>query len=141
MGASTAPREVSLGLRRISLPLVFCFLLASAGTALAQQREISSEKRPQIEAAVSRFMADTHVPGLSVGVVENGKFEWARGFGLADIENNVPASERTLFRLASISKSLTATAAMQLQERGQLDLDAPVQKYCPAFPKKSGTIT
>jgi serine beta-lactamase-like protein LACTB len=86
-------------------------------------------------------MADTHVPGLSVGVVENGEYEWASGFGVADAENNVPASEHTLFRLASISKSLTATAAMELQERGKLDLDAPVQKYCPAFPQKQGTIT
>jgi CubicO group peptidase (beta-lactamase class C family) len=74
-------------------------------------------------------------------VVENGGYEWASGFGLADAENNAPASEHTLFRLASISKPLTATAAMQLWERGQLDLDAPVQKYCPAFPQKSGPIS
>jgi serine beta-lactamase-like protein LACTB, mitochondrial len=62
-------------------------------------------------------------------------------FGFADAENNAPASEHTLFRLASISKSLTATAAMQLWERGQLDLDAPVQKYCPSFPQKASPIT
>jgi CubicO group peptidase (beta-lactamase class C family) len=74
-------------------------------------------------------------------VVENGQYEWGTGFGLADLENNVPASEHTLFRLASISKSLTATAAMQLWERGQLDLDAPIQKYCPAFPQKPWPLT
>lgn len=102
----------------------------------AQESKLSPEKRSQIEAAVSLFMASTHVPGVSVAVVENGEYEWARGFGLADAENNVPASEHTLFRLGSISKSLTATAAMELWERGQLDLDAPVQKYCPAFPQK-----
>ena len=141
MVAGTAPREFRVGIRLIALPLVFVLLLALAGTAPAQQHEISSEKRAQIEAAVSKFMANTHVPGLSVGVVENGEYEWASGFGLADAENNVPASEHTLFRLASISKSLTATAALELQERGQLDLDAPVQKYCPAFPQKSGVIT
>jgi len=60
---------------------------------------------------------------------------------LADVENNSPANEHTLFRLASISKSLTATAAMQLWEGGQLDLDAPVQKYCPAFPQKPWPIS
>src|SRR5450631_3571184 len=141
MVAGTAPREFRVGIRLIALPLVFVLLLALAGTAPAQQHEISSEKRAQIEAAVSKFMANTHVPGLSVGVVENGEYEWASGFGLADAENNVPASEHTLFRLASISKSLTATAALELQERGQLDLDAPVQKYCPAFPQKQSPIT
>jgi len=107
----------------------------------AQEHQLSAEKRTRIEAAVSKFMASTHVPGVSLAVVENGDYEWASGFGLADVENNAPASEHTLFRLASISKSLTATAAMQLWERGQLDLDAPVQKYCPAFPQKPWPMT
>ncbi len=107
----------------------------------AQESKLSPEKRTQIEAAVSKFMASTHVPGVSVAVVENGAYEWADGFGFADFENNSPASEHTLFRLASISKSLTAVAAMQLWERGQLDLDAPVQKYCPAFPQKPWPIS
>lgn len=60
---------------------------------------------------------------------------------MADLENNVPATSETLYRLASISKPLTATAAMQLWERGKLDLDAPVQKYCPSFPQKDTPIT
>lgn len=86
-------------------------------------------------------MASTHVPGLSVAVVENGQYEWAAGFGFADLENNAPASEHTLFRLGSISKPLTAVGAMELWERGKLDLDAPVQKYCPAFPEKQKPIS
>ena len=107
----------------------------------AQDQTFSPEKRSQIEAVVSRFMASTHVPGLSVAVVEDGKYEWAAGFGFADLENNVPASEHTLFRLGSISKPLTAVGAMELWERGKLDLDAPVQKYCLSFPQKSAPIT
>ena len=105
------------------------------------QDALSPEKRSQIEAAVSRFMASTHVPGLSVAVVEDGKYEWAAGFGFADLENNVPASEHTLFRLASISKSLTAVGTMELWESGKLELDSPVQKYCPSFPQKPAPIT
>ncbi len=123
--------------------LVLAVLLCGAFAAFseAQEHQLAPDKRSQIEAAVSRFMASTHVPGVSVAVVENGEYEWGGGFGLADVENNAPASEHTLFRLASISKSLTATAAMQLWERGQLDLDARVQKYCPAFPRKPWPIT
>jgi serine beta-lactamase-like protein LACTB, mitochondrial len=120
------------------LPLILALLVA---TSPAQKTELAPAKRTQIEAAVIKYMATTHVPGLSIAVVENGEYEWAAGFGLADVENNAPASEHTLFRLASISKSLTATAAMQLVERGQLDLDAPVQKYCPAFPPKQSPMT
>jgi serine beta-lactamase-like protein LACTB len=120
------------------LPLILALLVA---TSPAQKTELAPAKRTQIEAAVIKYMATTHVPGLSIAVVENGEYEWAAGFGLADVENKAPASEHTLFRLASISKSLTATAAMQLVERGQLDLDAPVQKYCPAFPPKQSPMT
>jgi serine beta-lactamase-like protein LACTB, mitochondrial len=123
-----------------------CFRLAIlivlwSGLCEAQNGRLSSGKLAKIDAAISTFMASTHVPGLSVAVVENGDYEWAAGFGFADLENNVPASEHTLFRLASISKSLTATAAMQLWDRGQLDLDAPVQKYCPSFPQKPWPIS
>jgi serine beta-lactamase-like protein LACTB len=116
-------------------------LISGAGVCAAQQPQLAADKRTQIETAVAKMMSSTHVPGVSVALVENGRYEWASGFGFADLENNVPASEHTLFRLASISKSLTATGAMQLWERGQLDLDAPVQKYCPAFPKKEAAIT
>jgi CubicO group peptidase (beta-lactamase class C family) len=124
---------------RLLLATVFCAVFICASPA--QEGKLSPEKRTQMEAAVANFMASTHVPGLSVAVIENGEYEWGSGFGLADAENNAPASEHTLFRLGSISKSLTATAAMELWERGQLDLDAPVQKYCPAFPQKQWPIT
>jgi serine beta-lactamase-like protein LACTB, mitochondrial len=118
-----------------------CSLLSVYATAQETQPKLSPEKQSQIESAVSKFMASTHVPGVSVAIVENGAFEWAQGFGFADLENNAPASEHTLYRLGSISKSLTATAAMELVERGKLDLDVPVQKYCPVFPQKPWPIT
>jgi CubicO group peptidase (beta-lactamase class C family) len=94
-----------------------------------------------MEAAISRFMAASSTPGVSVAVVENGAETWAAGFGTADLEELVPATSHTLYRLASISKPLTATAAMLLWQQGKLDLDAPVQKYCPAFPEKDTPIT
>jgi serine beta-lactamase-like protein LACTB len=130
------------------LSAVFCFVLASAvlsggfaSFSSAQEVKPSQEKRTRIEGAVSKFMAETHAPGLSIAVVENGEYEWGAGFGFADLENNVPASEHTLYRLGSISKTVTSIGALELVERGQLDLDAPVQKYCPAFPQKQKPIT
>jgi len=122
-------------------PCLFALIIICSAASPAQEPQLSAAKRTQIDAAVSKFMASTHVPGVSVAVVEGGRLEWAAGFGFADLENNVPATEQTLFRLGSISKPLTAVGAMELVEGGQLDLDAPVQKYCPAFPQKSGTIT
>jgi serine beta-lactamase-like protein LACTB, mitochondrial len=137
-------RNQSARLRRshwIHLAILVALCSAVVVRCLAQDSKLSPGKRAQIDAHVSKFMASTHVPGLAIAIVENGEYEWAQGFGFADLENNVPASEHTLFRLASISKPLTAAAAMQLWERGRLDLDAPVQKYCPAFPEKPWRVS
>jgi serine beta-lactamase-like protein LACTB len=131
----------SAGLRPHWIHLAFLAAIVVAAPSLAQDSKLAPAKRAQIEAAVNKFMASTHVPGVSVAIVENGEYEWAQGFGFADLENNVPASEHTLYRLGSISKPLTATAAMELWERGKLDLDVPVQKYCPAFPEKPWPIS
>ena len=120
--------------------LVGILIVFVACDAVAEDAKFSPEKRAQIEAAVSKFMAAKHIPGVSVAVVENGQFVWSSGFGMADLENFVPATSSTLYRLASISKPLTAVAAMQLYESGKLDLDAPVQKYCRAFPQKDTPI-
>jgi len=116
-------------------------LLTATSMVFAEDAKLSSDKQAQIESAIAKFMSANSVPGVSVAVVENGENEWSQGYGMSDLENFVPATSRTLYRLASISKPLTATAAMQLWERGKLDLDAPVQKYCPAFPQKEWPIT
>src|SRR5215471_19480100 len=108
---------------------------------LFAQLPVPIEKLNQIRYAVNRFMANNDIPGASVAIVEDGEYEWAGGFGMADVENFSPATAQTLYRLGSISKPITATAAMQLWERGKLDLDAPAQKYCPEFPQKESPIT
>jgi serine beta-lactamase-like protein LACTB, mitochondrial len=127
-----------------SLAIVFAFL-ASAGSISAQQAApataLSAEKRKNIQAAANEFLKTSATPGVAVAMVLDGKTVWAQGFGKADLENSAPATPETLFRLASVSKPLTATAILQLVERGKLDLDAEVQTYCPAFPKKEWPIT
>jgi serine beta-lactamase-like protein LACTB, mitochondrial len=116
-------------------------LLATALTAFGQDAKLAAEKRTAIEQVITKFMAAHQVPAVSAAVVENGEYAWSAGFGMADLEQFVPATSQTLYRLASVSKQMTAVAAMQLSEQGKLDLDAPVQKYCPAFPEKGGVIT
>lgn len=83
------------------------------------------------------------VPGLAVAVAFEGKVVWSEGFGYADLEAKRPMSASTTrFRIASVSKTLTAAGLMRLVERGLVDLDAPVQQYVPDFPvKKEGVIT
>ena len=127
------------------LPLSFLLLAllpaASLIPVVAQENSFAAQKRAQIEKAVSAFMTANSIPGVSVAIVQNGQPVWSTGFGMSDLEDSAPATSSTLYRLGSISKPITAVAILQLYERGKLDLDAPVQKYCPAFPQKDAPIT
>ncbi|HEY2942927.1 MAG TPA: serine hydrolase domain-containing protein [Vicinamibacteria bacterium] len=123
--------------------------LAVFGLALWAVRAAAQPDRPglpagaqqAIEQAITAEMARDHIPGLSIAIAVDGMVRWVNGYGLADLENSVPARASTVYRLASVSKPITATAVMQLAEAGKLDLDAPIQRYAPTFPQKPWPIT
>jgi CubicO group peptidase (beta-lactamase class C family) len=116
--------------------------LAFAVSATVWAQGLPPEKVAAIEKLVTAQMSRDSIPAVTVAVATDGEMRWSQGFGLADMENFVPAKATTVYRLGSISKPITAVAAMQLWEAGKLDLDAPVQKYVPSFPEKpEGTIT
>ena len=94
----------------------------------------------KIDASVAKVREARKIPGLSVAIYD-GRNLWSKGYGLADVENDIPATTKTVYRLASVSKPITAVAAMKLVEAGKLDLDAPVQKYVPSFPEKQWPVT
>lgn len=77
------------------------------------------------------------LPAVSIALVADGKIVWSRGFGLADPAKNVPATAETVYRVGSVSKLFTDLALMQLVEKGEVDLDAPVRKYLPDFAPKN----
>lgn len=97
-----------------------------------------------IDQYVESEMQATGVPGLALGIVRGDQIVHLRGFGDAD-ESGRPVTPETPFIMASVGKSFTALAVMQLVEAGQLDLDAPVQRYLPWFrvadPNASARIT
>lgn len=126
-------------MQRLAVAVLLMIGAALPPPACAQS--LDKTRIDAIERAVTGFMTAHHVPGLSIAVVVDGKPAWSAGYGLADLENRVPAKASTAYRSASIGKSMTATAAMQLVERGQLDLDADIRRYCPAFPAKPWPIT
>ncbi len=127
-------------LRSRLVPVLLALLLA-AGSAGAQNGATAARF-----AGADRIAAEARTalgsPGLSVAVVVDDTLAWSAGYGLADVENDVPARGDSVYRIASISKTMAATAVMQLVERGQVALDDPIQKYVPAFPRKGEqTIT
>jgi CubicO group peptidase (beta-lactamase class C family) len=87
------------------------------------------QMRARVEGILNRHAA----VGLAVGVVRNGSLEFFHGHGAADIASNTPITQDTVFRIASITKTFTAIAVMQLREQGLVDLDAPASGYLRAY--------
>jgi CubicO group peptidase (beta-lactamase class C family) len=78
---------------------------------------------------IHRQMTATNAPSIAVAVARDGKILWEEGFGWADRERRIAASEHTLYSLASISKPITATGLMTLVQAGKIDLDRPLNDY------------
>ncbi|HEX6749397.1 MAG TPA: serine hydrolase domain-containing protein [Longimicrobium sp.] len=89
----------------------------------------------QIDALVARYLRQTYVPGVSIAVIRGGRDTLAyRGYGRANLEHDVPATELTVYPIVSITKGFTAAAVMQLVDEKRLALDDPVGRYLPALP-------
>ena len=76
---------------------------------------------------ITHDMQDQHLTGLSIALVNDQTLTWTQGFGWADQAAGIPASSQTVYRVGSITKLFTVTAALQFAERGQHKLDAPSQ--------------
>ena len=72
---------------------------------------------------LSKYIENKKVPSISAGVLKDGKIQWLGVKGIADIEDNDPVNIHSLFRIASITKPITAVAVLQLWEKGLIDLD------------------
>ena len=90
---------------------------------------------------IRAIMDEAGIPGASIAVSVGDEIVWAEGFGWADLELGVPVTTLTKFRIGSVSKTMTASGLGLLMERGQIDLDAPVQTYVTDFPEKRWPIT
>jgi len=88
------------------------------------------------EKIVERLMKMAHMSAISAAIVKNNELVWAKGFGLYNREKNKAANENTIYLVASISKTFTATAIMQLYEKGLLNIDDDINKYLP-FPLRN----
>lgn len=90
-----------------------------------------------IEAQLEKY----NIPGLALAVVREGKVTKAKGYGLADVELNAPATERSVFQWASVTKQFTATAIMLLAQDGKLKLDDPVSRHYANAPSAWSGVT
>lgn len=119
------------------LALWLCGALAACSTTPPAPQPVPrgdfSDVTRQLQAYIAHEMQAHKVTGLSIALVDDQRVLWAQGMGWADVQAKVPAGADTLYRMGSVSKLLTDTAAMQLVARGRLALDAPIQQAVPDF--------
>lgn len=145
MVAATRPSVPSVALLR-ALPFA-CFAQLAAPASVAAQFTPFETAIARFDAEVAAGVAEDAAGALSVAVFEGDRVVWSKGWGWADIEHRVATDARTIGRTGSISKTFTATLALQLHERGVIDLDEPVADYFPEIrglanpPVDPGTIT
>ncbi len=109
-------------------------------SATVQPADQYADKLRAYEEFVRKRMEEDKIPGLTIGFYKDD-YTWVKGFGYADLENKVPAKPESAYRLASITKTFTSTAILQLAEKGKINLDAEIQTYVPYYPKQQWPVT
>jgi len=94
---------------------------------------VSSERLKRIDNALQDLVNRDQLPGMVALLVRDGQIVYQKAFGLADVAANRPMKTDDIFRIASMSKAITATAAMMLYEEGKFSLDDPISKWIPEF--------
>jgi CubicO group peptidase (beta-lactamase class C family) len=127
--------------------VAFFFMLGLTAAAILGQQNMTTktplsddESAKKVDAFLSQWDKND-LPGCGVGAVKDGKLVYKRGFGMANLEYDVPNTPLTLFNLASASKPFTAMSIALLAQQGKLSLDDDIRKYVPEIPKYAETVT
>lgn len=122
-------------LRNLFFFTLYICILCFSSTSIAQTL---SDK---VDSYVQKAMAERHIPGLSLAVILDGVLVKIKGYGMSNLEHNIPVNPETIFQSGSIAKQFTATAILQLKEEGKLNLDDNLSKYFAATPISWQNIT
>lgn len=132
MRASPSSRLVTSALR-------IALLMAPAATARAQG-PLPADTRAKVDAVFSRWDR-TDSPGCALGISQNGREVYTRGYGMSDLQHAIAITPQSIFHVASISKEFAAFSVALLAEDGRLTLDDDIRKYVPEIPDYGRTIT
>jgi CubicO group peptidase (beta-lactamase class C family) len=117
----------------LTLSILCLLTVSTAGQTPSSETVELTRLRGELEPKITEAIKSGRLPGFAIGVVKNGKLIYAKGFGVAKLGTSTPVTSRSLFHMASVTKTFVATAVMQLVEQGKIDLDAPITKYLPYF--------
>jgi len=116
------------------LALAACTLFVT-GSALSQTTGDATKK---VDSLFSAYNSET--PGVAVAIVKDGRIIFKKGYGMANLEDNMPITPKTVFHIASVSKQFTAFSIYLLQKEGRISLEDDVRKYIPELPDYGATI-
>ena len=124
--------------------LIACALLAGCTEHVSAESNEASTESDAIEAAIQAVFGGkvtNQTPGCALGATRNGDFIFARGYGLANMEYDMPITPDSVFRMGSVSKQFTAAAIALLDARGELDLGADIHTYLPELMEYGHDVT
>lgn len=101
---------------------------------------ISQSTNPKVDAIFSEWDLESS-PGSALGVVKDGELIYSRGYGMADLEHDIPISASSVFYIASVSKQFVTMCILLLEEQGKINLDDEIQVYLPDFPRYESPLT
>ena len=116
----------------VSCLLVLLIAMPVAGSSLKNDQGVQ-DQITLLETWIEAQMSWRSLPGLAISIVYDQELVWAKGFGVRDLSTHAPMETSTIFRIASITKTFTSTAIMQLRDAGKLRLDDPITTYLPWF--------
>jgi CubicO group peptidase (beta-lactamase class C family) len=113
----------------ITVQAIFVQVTVARVAAAQTIRSSDAERISRLETLLEKLRQELRIPAYSAAIVKDQKLLWAKGFGYADVENKIPATEHTPYHLASLTKTFASTILMQLVQEGKIKLDDPVSKY------------
>src|SRR5213596_3800183 len=122
---------------RFKIGWLSVLLTALAARSVAAQASTAPRATPRalggLDQFVAAMMTEWHVPGLALGIIQDGRVVLLKGYGFRDVDHKLPVTPRTLMAIGSNSKSFTVVLMGMLVDSGKLDWDKPVREYLPDF--------
>src|SRR5262245_50988280 len=122
-------------MRLVALQFAFitAWMLLLPAHLVAASRPSRTELIRFVDSLAQASLQSGPIAGMSIAVVRGSDMVVAKGYGLADLENRVPATEHSVYRIGSITKQFTAAAVLQLVEKRRLSLDDDIRRFLPAY--------
>lgn len=127
-------------MKQLIIRLSFLFIFIFSTSTLLAQKEKATSHSAQVDRLFARWdKKDT--PGAAIAIVKDGKIVYKKGYGIANLEYDIPVSPSSIFHIASVSKQFTTFSILLLEKQGKLSLDDDIRKHIPEVPDFGKKIT